>query len=68
MTKIKVLFGRKIDEPDYTEALITEVEERIPEAEAWAADNGYVTRVAEIDIDEPPDLERERSHEHGYVR
>ena len=55
MATIKVLFGHKVDEPDYTEALITEVEERIPNATEWAEANGYVVRVAEIDLDERPD-------------
>ena len=51
---MRVLFGRKVGAPDYTEALITEVEERIPDATAWATANGYVVRVAEIDLSKPP--------------
>ena len=51
---IKIAFAHKVGEPDYTEILLTEVEERIPEATAWAKANGYVVRVAEIDLSTPP--------------
>jgi len=54
MAKVKILFGHKAGEPEYTETLITEVEERIPAATEWAEAQGYIVRVAEIDLDTPP--------------
>ena len=54
MTKVKVAFCRKQGAPDYTEELLTEVEERIPAASKWAESQGYIVRVAEIDLDTPP--------------
>lgn len=53
---MKVLFGHKSDEPEYTEVLITEVEERIPDATKWAESNGYTVRVAEINLSKAPDF------------
>ena len=56
MNKVKVAFARKVGAPDYTEVLLTEVEDRIPAATAWAKENGYVVRIAEIDLDVAPDF------------
>ncbi len=53
---MKVLFGHKANEPEYTEVLITEVEERIPAATEWAQANGYVVRIADIDLSKPPNF------------
>lgn len=49
----RVLFGHKANEPEYTEVLITEVEDRIEAATEWAKANGYVVRVAEIPDGKP---------------
>lgn len=38
---MKVLYATKIGEPEYMEQLITEVEDRIPAASAWAQQNGF---------------------------
>lgn len=53
---VKVLFAVKIGEPDWAEQLVTEVEDRIPQAEKWAVANGFDRlRVAVID-DGMPDF------------
>ncbi len=52
---MKVLFATHINDPDWKEQLITEVESSIPAAKKWAEDNGFNRlRVAEIDLDNPP--------------
>ena len=53
---MKVAWARKKGEPESTEVLLTEHEDRIPAATKWAEANGYVVRVAEIDMTEPPDF------------
>jgi hypothetical protein len=55
---MKILFGHKAGEPEWTEELITEVEERIPAATKWAESQGYVVRVAEVDLSVPPQFGR----------
>jgi hypothetical protein len=55
---MKVAFAHKANEPEYTEVLLTEVEERIPAATEWAKANGYVVRIAEINLDTPPTFGR----------
>jgi hypothetical protein len=46
---IKVLFAVKIEDEDWQEQLITEHEDRIPDAEEWAKQNGFDRlRIAEI--------------------
>ena len=53
----KVLFATKIGEPDYMEDLITEKEDRIEAAKAWAKKNGYDRfREANIDLSTKPNF------------
>lgn len=53
---IKVLWATKKGAPDSDEQIITEREERIKEASAWATANGYDRlRVATIDLSAPPE-------------
>lgn len=53
---MKVLFAVKKGDEDWQEQLITEQEERIESAKAWADSNGFDRfRVAEI-ADGPPDF------------
>jgi len=56
---MKIAFAHKRDEPSWTEILLTEVEDRIPAATQWAEANGYVVRVAEIDLTQPPKFHRD---------
>ena len=51
---MKVAFAHKNNEPEYTEILLTEVEERIPAATEWAEANGYIVRIADVDLSTPP--------------
>jgi hypothetical protein len=53
---MKVAFCTKIGEPEWTEELLTEVEDRIPAATKWAEERGYNVRVAEIDLSVAPDF------------
>ena len=54
---MKILWATHKDKPVYAEVLITEVEERIPEASKWAIANGYINlRVADIDLSVKPDF------------
>jgi hypothetical protein len=55
---VKIAWATKIGAPDYTEKLLTEVEDRIPAATAWAKANGYTVRVADVDLSTPPDFTR----------
>ena len=52
----KVAFARKEGHEDWEEILLTEVQDRIPAATAWAQANGYIVRIAEIDLDARPDF------------
>lgn len=54
--KVKVAWATKKGAPEWTEELLTEVEEDISAATKWAEENGYVVRVAEIDLDTPPEF------------
>ena len=47
---MKILFGVRAAGEDWEEELITEVEERIPEASKWAVENGF-NRLREAEID-----------------
>jgi hypothetical protein len=54
---MKILFATRKGNPDWMEELITEVEERIPEATKWAEENDFDRiRIAEIDLTEKPDF------------
>lgn len=53
MTERRLYAVRKGD-PDWAEVLITEVEERIPDARKWAESNGYDRfRIATFEQGEP---------------
>lgn len=54
-----VLFGTRKGAEDWQEELITENEESIKPAMAWAAANGFDRlRVAKIDLATPPDFRK----------
>lgn len=53
---MKVAFARKIDEEPWQEVLLTEHEDRIEAATAWAKANGYVVRVVDIDLSKAPEF------------
>jgi hypothetical protein len=54
---VKVLFAVRIGNEDWQEELITEVEEQIGPAKAWAEANGFDRfRIADIDMSKPPDF------------
>jgi len=54
----KVLYAVQKGEPDYMEQIITEHEDRIPEARKWAEENGFDRfRIATYsDVPEMPDF------------
>jgi hypothetical protein len=57
MKTIKVLFATLKGDEDWMEQLITECEDRIPSATAWATANGFDRiRVASIDMKSKPDF------------
>ena len=54
---MKILYATRKGEPEYMEQLITEVEARIPEAQKWAAENGFDRfRIADHTPGEAPDF------------
>lgn len=53
---MRIAWCRKPDEPASKEQLLTECEDRIPAAVKWAEAQGYVVRIAEIDLTVPPDF------------
>lgn len=56
---MKVLWAVKIGAPDWAEDVITEHEDQIEAASAWAKANGYDRlRVAEVDLGSPPEFGR----------
>lgn len=56
-TTVKVMYATKIGEPDYAEQLLTENEAFFPQAREWAQANGFDRfRIAEYDLDTPPDF------------
>lgn len=63
---MKILWATKNFAPDYAEELITEVEERIPDAIKWAKENGYGRfRISEFKEGEMPDFSKTISHQGG---
>lgn len=57
MTIRKVLYATRIGNEDWQEELLTEKEELFYQAKTWASANGFDRfRVAEIDLDVPPDF------------
>jgi hypothetical protein len=57
MKTIKVLFATCKGDEDWQEQLITEREDRIPAASAWATANGFDRlRISVIDMDKKPDF------------
>lgn len=61
--KETILFGCKIDEPDYFEEVLYECKgytnkaELMAKGEAWAKNNGYNRlRIAEINLNEKPNF------------
>ena len=57
----RVAYCRKPDEPEWDEIILTECEDRIPAATAWAEAQGYIVRVAEYDLSKPPAFMCERA-------
>lgn len=54
MESFKILWAVKIGDPDYMEQIITENEEKIAAATAWAKANGFNRlRIATIDNKKP---------------
>jgi hypothetical protein len=55
--KEKILFATRIGDEDWKEELITDNEENIEAAKAWAIKNGFNRiRIAEIDLSIIPDF------------
>ena len=56
---MKILFAVKKGNEDWQEELITEQEDRIKEARAWAEQNGFDRfRIADIDLTQKPDFSK----------
>lgn len=55
-----VLWGRKPDEEDWKEELITSTsdKEHLKKAEEWAKEQGFITRISKLNLSEKPDFVR----------
>lgn len=54
--RVQVAYYRRPDEPQYMEQLLTDKQDQVKPSVKWATSQGYVVRVAEIDLSTPPDF------------
>jgi hypothetical protein len=53
---MKVLFCTKKGQPAHTEQLLSDKPDQYEKAIIWAENNGYIVRIANIDLTKKPDF------------